>query len=89
MYRRAIELNPNYAPARHWYSMMLGDVGRLDQALAQIQRAAELNPLSGKIKENLGFALERQGSFHEAEAVYRRAITFDPSRPGLYCPSRF
>ena len=84
MYRRAIELNPNYAPARHWYSLMLGDVGRLDEALAQIQRAAELDPLSGQIKENLGFALERQGSFHEAEAVYRRAITFDPSRPGLY-----
>jgi tetratricopeptide (TPR) repeat protein len=64
--------------------MALGDVGRLDEALAQIQRAAELDPFSGQIKENLGFALERRGSFHEAEAVYRRAITIDPSRPGLY-----
>jgi tetratricopeptide (TPR) repeat protein len=84
MFRRALELNPNYAPARHWYSVVLDTVGRLDEALAQIQRAAELDPLSTMIKENLGFALERQGGFHEAEAVYRKAITFDPSRPGLY-----
>ena len=74
MFRRAIELNPNYAPAHHWYSMMLGIVGRLDEALAQAERAVELDPLSAVIKANLGSALEQTRPLSEAEAAYRRAI---------------
>ena len=84
MYRRAIELNPNYATARHWYSDMLGDVGRLDEALAQIERAVELDPLSAIIRHTLGEALERKGRFQDAENAYRKATTIDPSRPGSY-----
>ena len=84
MFRRALELNPNYAPARHWYSLVLDTVGRLDEALAQIQRAAELDPLSTVIKDVLGQSLASQGRFHEAEASYRRAITINPSNPGAH-----
>jgi len=84
MFRRAIELNPNYATARHWYSIMLRDVGRADEALAQIRRAVELDPLSAVITETLGEIQESEGRFHEAEVAYRRAITIDPSRPVPY-----
>ena len=84
MFRRAIDLNPNYAPARHWYSNTLVSLGRLDEALVQLQRAAELDPLSTVIKVNLGGRLTDVGRFREAEATYRKVITFDPSVPSAY-----
>jgi tetratricopeptide (TPR) repeat protein len=84
MFRRAIELNPNYAPARHWYSITLRALGRPDEALAQIERAVELDPLSAVINETLGEALVGQGRFRDADAAYRRAMTIDPSRPGPF-----
>jgi tetratricopeptide (TPR) repeat protein len=84
MYQRAIQLNPNYAPARLWYSNLLQSTGRSVESVEQIQRAAELDPLSAVIKENLADRLAQQGHFHEAETTYRRAITIEPSRPGSY-----
>jgi TolB-like protein/DNA-binding winged helix-turn-helix (wHTH) protein/Flp pilus assembly protein TadD len=45
-YRRAIELNPSYPTARHWYSLHLSRQGRMQEAEAEIQRARALDPLS-------------------------------------------
>lgn len=45
-YKRAIELNPNYATAYHWYAISLKDFLRDDEALAMIKKAQELDPLS-------------------------------------------
>ena len=45
-YRRAIELNPNYATARQWYAEFLTAVGRFDEAAAQGAKALELDPMS-------------------------------------------
>ena len=45
-FKRAIELDPNYATAHYWYSLYLGQLGRLDEALNEAQRALELEPLS-------------------------------------------
>jgi TolB-like protein/Flp pilus assembly protein TadD len=81
MYRRAIELNPNYATARHWYSTLLRDLGRPDEALVQIEQALELDPLSGLIHLSHGQRLEALGRFDEAESAYRRAVRIDPSGP--------
>jgi len=36
-FRRAIDLNPNYATAHHWYAMYLSALGRRDEALAEIK----------------------------------------------------
>lgn len=44
--RRALELEPEDVTARHWYSVLLGALGRLDEAIAQIRRAQSLDPLS-------------------------------------------
>jgi tetratricopeptide (TPR) repeat protein len=82
--RRAIDLNPNYAPARQWYSQALVSLGRLEEALAQMQRAAELDPLSAVIKVNLGGTLTDVGRFREAEAAYRSAILLESSMPSAY-----
>lgn len=45
-YRRALELNPNYAMARHWYAKFLAKACRHGEATTEIRRAQELDPLS-------------------------------------------
>lgn len=45
-YREAIRLNPNYATAHQWYSEYLTAMGRFDEALGEIHRAQEIDPLS-------------------------------------------
>ena len=50
-FKLALELNPNYATAHHWYSQWLLDMGRLEEALRMISRAAELDPVSQAIHQ--------------------------------------
>ena len=46
-FERAIELNPNYATAHHWYGRLtLVMIGQLDRAMAEAKRAYELDPVS-------------------------------------------
>jgi eukaryotic-like serine/threonine-protein kinase len=45
-FKRAIELDPEYATAHYWYALYLNQVGRTGEALAQAQRSVELEPLS-------------------------------------------
>lgn len=45
-YRRAIDLNPGLARAHHWYSLLLSNLNRPAEAIAEIQRAVDLDPLS-------------------------------------------
>jgi TolB-like protein len=52
----AISLEPNEATPHHWYSILLGKVGRLDAALAQARRAYELDPSSPILAANLANA---------------------------------
>jgi len=52
-FKRAIALNPNYPTAHQWYSTYLKKVRRFDESLSEIKRAAELDPLSQVIRDNL------------------------------------
>ena len=54
-FQRAIVLNSNYANAHQWYALTLMWRGRLEEALVQVKRAQELDPLSLVINANLGF----------------------------------
>ncbi|HSB76442.1 MAG TPA: hypothetical protein VLC12_12380, partial [Terriglobales bacterium] len=54
--RRALELRPDYATAHQFYAYYLSATGRLDQAIAERQRAQELDPLSPVITASLGEA---------------------------------
>src|SRR5258708_8725059 len=56
-FRRAIELNPNYATAHHLYGRHLMVMGRLDEAAVEIRRASELDPLSLIINADLSAPL--------------------------------
>jgi TolB-like protein/Tfp pilus assembly protein PilF len=83
-FRRAIELNPNYSTAYHFYGYMLTNLGRNAEALRLFERAVQLDPLSAQINVNLGDVLVALGRFDEALTRYRRAMEIDPAMPGPY-----
>ena len=56
-FKRAIELNPNYGPAHQWYGVSLAGAGRLDEAVAQVKRAQQVDPLSLTIGAVVGWML--------------------------------
>jgi DNA-binding winged helix-turn-helix (wHTH) protein/TolB-like protein len=65
-YRRAIELNPSYATAHHWYSDFLAMSGRAGEALREAQQANELDPLSAIIATTLAERLYFARRYSEA-----------------------
>jgi tetratricopeptide (TPR) repeat protein len=83
-FKRALELNPNYATARQWYGTTLVNLGRAEEGLAQKRKALELSPLSAIVNTSLGMTLRRFGLFDEALARYKTAIESDPTSPGAY-----
>jgi TolB-like protein/DNA-binding winged helix-turn-helix (wHTH) protein/Tfp pilus assembly protein PilF len=80
-YRRAIELDPNFATARHWYSRFLGGLGRNEEALSQIYTARELDPYSRSIAFNVGARLADARRFDEAIEEYKRVLEMEPDHP--------
>jgi tetratricopeptide (TPR) repeat protein len=77
-FQRAIELNPNYATAHQWYGEQLQNVGRFDEAVAELKRAQELDPLSLVINSVLGSILSVAGRDDEAIEQLRKTIEMDP-----------
>jgi TolB-like protein/Flp pilus assembly protein TadD len=77
-YKRAIELNPNSADARLWYSQLLGLIGRNEEALAQIMRARELDPLNPFIAANVLWRLYYLGRYDEAIADSQKLLEVYP-----------
>ncbi len=85
LYRRAIELNPGYATAHQWYATdYLALLGRFEEAMAEIEIACSLDPLSMIIQEGKGLILMLGGRYDEAIVEYRRTIELDPSFYKLY-----
>ena len=77
-FHRALELNPNYATAHHWYSFYLVLSDRTHEALAELERARDLDPLSAIINADEGQLLYASGRFEEAKARLRQAIELMP-----------
>jgi len=77
-FKRAIELNPQYALAHHWYgSVLLAAQGRFDEAMASEERALELEPLSLVVNSNLGFICYQAGRFDQAIERLQRTLEMD------------
>lgn len=83
-YKRAIALNPNLASAHQWYSELLTALGRHDEALAETQRAIDLDPLSLIINLVKGRNLLLAGRVDDAIDQLKRAIALDPSFPAVH-----
>jgi DNA-binding winged helix-turn-helix (wHTH) protein/TolB-like protein/Tfp pilus assembly protein PilF len=77
-FRRAIALDPNYATARQWYSLLLEGLDRQDEARNEAQKALELDPLSLIINSNLANIDCRQKRFDAAEKIITKVLDLDP-----------
>ncbi len=78
-FRRAIELNPGYATAHHWYASHLILLGRYDEAIAEMRKAENLDPLSLIINADLAETLVIAHSYDESIRQSRKAIEMDPN----------
>jgi TolB-like protein/DNA-binding winged helix-turn-helix (wHTH) protein/Flp pilus assembly protein TadD len=76
-FRRAIELNPGYATAHHWYAWHLSLLGRYDEAIAEMRKAESLDPLSLIINADLAELLVLAHSYDEAIRQSRKTIEMD------------
>jgi eukaryotic-like serine/threonine-protein kinase len=78
-FRRAIELNPNYATAHHLYGRHLMIMGRFDEAAVEIRRASELDPLSLLINADLSAPLFFARQYDRAIESLRETLEMDPN----------
>jgi TolB-like protein/DNA-binding winged helix-turn-helix (wHTH) protein/Tfp pilus assembly protein PilF len=76
-FRRAIELNPGYATAHHWYAWHLGLSGQYDQAIAEMRKAQNVDPLSLIINADLAELLLLAHSYDESIAQSHKTIEMD------------
>jgi tetratricopeptide (TPR) repeat protein len=78
-YRLAIELNPNYATAHHWYAEHLAFLGRFDEALRESERARQLDPMSVIIAADNGVILFYSRQYDRAIAQFHAVQEMDPN----------
>ncbi len=78
-YQQAIQLSPSYATAHQWYAEYLTRMGRYDEALAEMTRAQELDPLSLIVNTVAGWVLLFAGRLDEAVEQLQEVIEMDPN----------
>ncbi|HEU4588024.1 MAG TPA: protein kinase [Gemmatimonadales bacterium] len=79
LFKRALAADPSYANAHHWYADFLAGRGRLDEALREMRRAAQLDPLSRIIAAEVAWVLYTMHRDDEAMAELDRALRLDPN----------
>ncbi len=78
-FKRAIELNPGYASAYNWYSILLASEGKWADAQRMISMAEEADPLSAAILTNSGYDAWFNGNDAKAIEKWTRALEVDPN----------
>ncbi len=78
-FKRGIELNPNYATGHKWYGLQLATLNRYDEALVELKRAQELEPLSISINLNVADVYFAKGDIDSAVEQIRKTIDLDPN----------
>jgi TolB-like protein/DNA-binding winged helix-turn-helix (wHTH) protein/Tfp pilus assembly protein PilF len=78
-FQRAIELDDSYAPAHHWYAMLLAALGRRDAALAQIRQAERLDPLSLIVTSATAYVSYFARDYAAADKLCESALQRDPN----------
>ena len=77
-HRRAIEINPNYATGHNWYAFHLAMEGRFDEAIEQMMRTRELDPLSPSVVQALGWCYYQARRFDESLQTFRAMLESVP-----------
>lgn len=84
-FRRAIELNPNYATAHQWYSYYLTAMLRFPEAVEQAEAAQQIDPLSLSINATLASRYRHAGRMDDALRLGQRTLEMDPN----FVPAHF
>jgi len=82
-FRRALELNPNYASVTHFYAACLGAMGRWQESIAEIKRVLHLDPLSLIVNMTAAVILVHARRFEESMQFSRKGLELDPNFPSL------
>ncbi len=83
-FARALEADPGRAPTLHAYAGFLSAQGRHAEALAAIDRARVLDPLSAAVNADLGWYLYFARRYDEAVAQYKKALELEPELGWVY-----
>lgn len=78
-FKRAIELNPNYATAHHWYGEFLVLMRRFDEGFKELIKAQELDPLSLPINADLGQYYFFSRQYEQAVEQLNKALELEPN----------
>jgi serine/threonine protein kinase/tetratricopeptide (TPR) repeat protein len=78
-FRKALELDPNYALGRSFLAWHLAAMGRFDEAIAEDKRALDLDPLSAAVNADLGWDLYLARRYDEAIEQLRKAVDLEPN----------
>ena len=84
-FRTAIELNANNAAAHHWYSLLcLNSLRRHSEAIEEMRRAHELDPLSPPVNAHYSAVCGFAGEYDRGIAIGRNALEFDPNNAEIH-----
>src|SRR5690606_11738550 len=78
-FRRAVQMNPSYAQARHWFALVLAAMNKPVDALSEIETAERLDPRSLSIKAASAIVRFFGGDLDQAIADADRALAIDPA----------
>ena len=85
-FKRAIEINPSYATAYHWYAFLLTSRGRHEEAIKKIDRAFDLDPLSLIINTDFGRQYYYARQYDKAIERYSRTLLMEPDFAAAHDP---
>ncbi len=83
-FEHAIKLNPSNSQARHWYAINLAISNQIDQAIAELERAKESDPLSAQIGTVLGGFYTYEGRDEEALRTWESVLRSNPNNVPVY-----
>ncbi|MFL5502035.1 MAG: protein kinase domain-containing protein [Gemmatimonadaceae bacterium] len=83
-FRRAIELDPRYAPAHQWYAFMLASQGHFEEALIEAHTAQENDPASVSVRRSLGYCYLYARKYDQGRYHLDRAIAMNPTAEESY-----
>jgi tetratricopeptide (TPR) repeat protein len=88
-YRRAIQINPSYAQARHWFALMLSATGRSDEAVSEAQTSENLDPRSPIVKTSYGQTYFYAGQYEKALAKADESLAINEGFVPAYKTKRW
>jgi len=78
-FKRALDLNPSYSTAHQWYAIDLAALGRMDEAVAELERARQTDPLSAIINTDMAEMMYYARRYDEALQQARATVEMDPN----------